>query len=68
MSFLYWKSTITGGLTLDRLRLKLPIVNRFARLGAIVQFSKTLGMLLEGGVNLSQALDIVFATLLIIVF
>lgn len=59
MSFLYWKSTITGGLTLDRLRLKLPIVNRFARLGAIVQFSKTLGMLLEGGVNLSQALDIV---------
>ena len=28
-------------------------------MGAVVQFSRTLGMLLESGVNLSEALDIV---------
>ena len=37
----------------------MPIVQTFTKIGAIVQFSKTLGMLLEAGVNLSEALDIV---------
>ena len=57
--FLYWKSTPEGALTFDRLKLKMPIVQTFTKIGAIVQFSKTLGMLLEAGVNLSEALDIV---------
>lgn len=57
--FLYWRSTESGRYQLDRLKLKLPIVNFFARTGAIVQFCSTLGMLLEGGVRLSEALTIV---------
>ncbi len=58
-SFSYWKSTPSGSLTLDKIKLKLPIISTFARVGAIVQFSRTLGMLIEGGVNLPEALDIV---------
>ncbi len=57
--FLYWKSTQEGALMFDRFKLKMPIVQTFTKIGAIVQFSKTLGMLLEAGVNLSEALDIV---------
>ncbi len=59
VSFFYWKSTASGSLMVDRIKLKIPIVSTFARVGAIVQFCRTLGMLLEGGVNLPEALDIV---------
>lgn len=55
----YWMAQPNGKLALDRLKLKLPLVKYFARTGAIVQFCNTLGMLLESGVTLSQALDIV---------
>ena len=40
-------------------KLKLPLVGYFARTGAIVQFTRTLGMLVEGGVNLAESLNIV---------
>ncbi len=55
----YWAATPSGALTIDRLKLRLPIISLFARVGAIVQFCTTLGMLLESGVNLPEALDIV---------
>lgn len=54
-----WKKTPQGAKTIDRIKLKLPIIGFFARMGAIVQFSRTLGMLTEGGVNLAESLDIV---------
>lgn len=57
--FLYWKATPAGKYTIDNLLLKLPLVSYFSKTKAVVQFSKTLGMLLESGVNLSDALDIV---------
>lgn len=57
--FEYWRSTPSGKRTIDQLKLKLPVIKYFARTNAIVQFCNTLGMLLESGVNLSQALDIV---------
>lgn len=57
--FVGWKSTPRGAYTLDVLKLKLPIVGYFGRTGAIVQFTRTLGMLVEGGVNLAEALNIV---------
>ena len=44
---------------IDRLKLRLPLIGYFTRTSAIVQFCYTLGILLEGGVNLAQALDIV---------
>jgi len=57
--FRYWKSTPAGARTLDKIKLKLPIVGFFSRMGAVVQFSRTLGMLMESGVRLSESLDIV---------
>jgi len=58
-AFMYWKSTEAGSYQLDKLKLRLPIIKFFARMSAIVQFCSTLGMLLEGGVRLSEALTIV---------
>lgn len=57
--FSYWKSTAKGKYQWDAWMLNMPLINYFARTKAVVQFSKTLGMLMESGVNLSEALDIV---------
>ena len=59
IGFKYWASQKSGKRTLDSIKLQLPIVSFFSRTSAIVQFCSTLGMLLESGVNLSNALDIV---------
>lgn len=58
-TFMYWRSTAQGARMIDTIKLKLPIVGYFSRMSVIVQFCRTLGMLLAGGVNLTQALDIV---------
>jgi type II secretory pathway component PulF len=57
--FLRWKSTPNGRLTLDTIYLRLPLISNFSRIKAVVQFSNTLGMLMEAGVNLAEALNIV---------
>ena len=57
--FSKWKATPAGVRTLDELTLKLPVLSYFAKTKAVVQFSQTLGMLMESGVNLAEALDIV---------
>lgn len=59
ISWQYWVSTPSGKRSIDSIKLKLPIVKFFARTQAIMQFCSTLGMLIESGVNLSNALDIV---------
>jgi type II secretory pathway component PulF len=61
--FKYWSSTASGSLLLDKLKLRLPLVKYLTKTNAVVQFSYTLGMLLEGGVNLAEALDIVVKTI-----
>lgn len=58
-SFSYWYSTKQGRQIWDSLMLKLPVIRFFARTNAVVQFCSTLGMLLESGVHLAPALDIV---------
>ncbi len=58
-AFFKWKSTPKGKYKVDEIILKLPLISYFSKTKAVVQFSKTLGMLLESGVNLAQALDIV---------
>jgi type IV pilus assembly protein PilC len=58
-SFLLFKSTKQGKKFFDKLKLKLPVIKYFTKMNAVIEFSRTLGMLLESGVNLSQALDIV---------
>lgn len=56
-----WKATPSGAKTIDSIKLRLPLVRYITRTHAVVQFSYTLGLLLEGGVHLAQALDIVVA-------
>jgi len=58
-SFLFWRSTPGGAYRLDVWKLKLPLLGYFARTGAVVQFTRTLGMLVESGVNLAESLNIV---------
>jgi len=57
--FYYWRSTKSGARALDKIKLRLPLIKYFSKTGAVVQFSSTLGMLVESGVNLSESLDIV---------
>ena len=55
----YWSKTPKGGYIIDKAKLHIPVISFFTRMSAVVQFCSTLGMLLEGGVNLAEALDIV---------
>jgi len=57
--FKYWKSSPAGTFALDKLYLKLPLISYFVKTKVVVNFTKTLGLLLESGVNLAEALDIV---------
>lgn len=57
--FEYWRSSDSGRKTLDQIKLKIPVIKHFSRIGAVVQFCNTLGMLLESGVFLADALDLV---------
>ena len=58
-AFLYWRRTQSGKVFLDKLKLKLPAIKYVARTNAVVQFCYTLGLLIESGVHLAEALDIV---------
>ena len=57
--FKFWKATPAGGRQFDQLKLRLPLIKYLSKTNAVVQFSYTLGLLLEGGVNIAEALDIV---------
>ncbi|MFH1831714.1 MAG: type II secretion system F family protein, partial [bacterium] len=59
VAFLYWKATPKGKYTIDSMFLKFPVTAYFSRTKAVVQFTKTLGLLIDSGVNLTEALDIV---------
>lgn len=57
--FLNWKSSTEGRKSWDAIVLKLPIVGEIARMVAISRFTRTLSTLLNGGVPMLNALDIV---------
>jgi type II secretory pathway component PulF len=59
LAYRWWRSTPRGARIIDTIKLKLPIIGYFVRARAIVQFSKTLAVLIEGGVNLAESLSIV---------
>ncbi len=59
LAYQAWRRTPGGAQTIDTIRLKIPIIGYLTQMGAVVQFCRTLGMLSESGVNLSEALDIV---------
>ena len=50
--------TERGRMQWDRLRLRLPVAGRVIRHVSISRFARTLATLLEGGLNIVQALDI----------
>jgi type II secretory pathway component PulF len=54
-----WVQSKTGKYVMDIIKLKIPIIRYFTRVIAVVQFSQTLGLLLESGVNIAEALAIV---------
>jgi type II secretory pathway component PulF len=57
--FMAWKQSAWGRYIFDVAKLKIPLVSYFTRTIAVVQFSQTLGLLLESGVNIAEALHIV---------
>lgn len=59
MMFLSWKRSASGKARLDEISLKLPVFGMLNMKIAVARFARTLGTLLNSGVQLLQALDIV---------
>jgi len=59
VAFRAFKATKSGQVTLDKIKLKLPIFGTLLRKTAIGNFTRTLGTLMTGGVPILQALNIV---------
>ena len=59
IGYRWFKATSFGRRFFDTLKLKVPVLSYFVKMGTVVQFSRTLGMLVEGGVNLAESLFIV---------
>ncbi len=57
--FKTWKKTDSGSKQWDRLSLKLPVTGELTRMVAVSRFTRTLSTLLNGGVPMLEALDIV---------
>jgi len=50
--------TKTGRVKFDQIKLRMPVFGRISRKSAIARFARTLGTLLQSGVNILQALTI----------
>jgi type IV pilus assembly protein PilC len=61
-AFRRYKRTPAGRLTLDGLKLRLPVFGALFHKTALARFASTLAMLLRSGVPILQALDIVMDT------
>jgi len=59
VAFRFWKATPVGGRQFDQIKLHIPLIKHLSKTNAVIQFSYTLGLLLEGGVNIADALDMV---------
>jgi general secretion pathway protein F len=57
--FANWKKTPAGAKQWDAISLKLPVVGPVVRMVAVARFTRTLSTLLNGGVPMLSALDIV---------
>ncbi len=58
-SFQTWKVSENGSKTYDAILLKIPVVGKLVRLVAVSRFTRTLATLLQGGVPMLSAMDIV---------
>jgi type IV pilus assembly protein PilC len=59
LAFKAYARTSKGKMTLDKLKLTLPIIGPLHRKAAISRFARTLGTLVASGVPILQSLDIV---------
>ena len=59
LGFLYVKRTRRGGRLIDALLFRLPVLGPLIKKLAIARFSRTLGSLLQNGVPMLTALDVV---------
>ena len=57
--FRYVAKTTKGRYTIDKIILSLPLIGPLAKKLAVARFARTLGSLLENGVSMLSALDIV---------
>ena len=58
-AFVAWSRTNNGKFYIDKMLLKIPVISHYTKTKAVVQFSKTLGILLESSAPLPQSLSIV---------
>jgi type IV pilus assembly protein PilC len=61
-AFWKWKDTASGKRKLDEILLRLPMFGKLILKAAVARFSRTLGTLLENGVTVIAALEIVGET------
>ncbi len=54
----FYSRTPAGRLTIDRLKLHIPIVKSISQRAAVVEFATTLSMLLNSGISILIALDL----------
>lgn len=57
--FRSWKNSTDGKKQYDAVLLKIPVIGKLARLVAVSRFTRTLATLLQGGVPMLAAMDIV---------
>ena len=60
--FLKWKKTTAGRLKFDGIILKLPMFGTLIQKASVARFSRTLGTLMDNGVTVVSALNIVSET------
>lgn len=58
----YYSKTPRGRLTIDKLKLKAPLLGNLIRKSAIARFTRTLGTLISSGVSILEALEITAKT------
>lgn len=58
----YYSKTQSGRLTIDKLKLKAPLIGNLIRKSTIARFTRTLGTLISSGVSILDALEITAKT------
>jgi type IV pilus assembly protein PilC len=53
-----WSRSVTGGISFDRLKLRIPIVGGILHRFALLQFTQSLGTLLAGGTPMVPSIEI----------
>ncbi len=62
VAFIRWHRTENGQVTVDKIKLRLPIFGKLAHKAALARFTSTLSSLVSSGVPLVEALEIVADT------